>query len=73
MKLRFTYHARYRLDERGLALIAEKIKQTINTPDSRELLPKGKVKCKKVFGNKTLVVVYIKPRKEFLILSAYYL
>lgn len=71
MKLKFTHHAQYRIDERRISV--ERIKQTINRPDFVEQLLDGKTRSKKNFGNETLLVVYIKSSKEFLILSSYYL
>lgn len=70
MKLKLTHHAQFRLNERGISI--EKIKQTINQPDFLELLDE-KIRVKKDFGDKILVVIYIKSGKEFVIISSYYL
>ncbi len=71
MKLIITYHAQFRLNERGISI--ENIKKTINSPDFLEILLSGKIRARKYFGVKILAVIYVKSGKEFVILSSYYL
>lgn len=70
MKLKFTNHVQYRIEEREISI--EDLKSAINKPDFSEVL-NGKIKSKKLFDGKALVVVYLKSRENFVILTAYYL
>ncbi|HKZ37574.1 MAG TPA: DUF4258 domain-containing protein [Chryseolinea sp.] len=70
MKLKFTNHAQYRIEERGISI--EDIKFVINNPDFSEI-NNGKIKCRSLIDGETLVAVYLKSRGEFVILTAYYL
>ncbi|MDO8573049.1 MAG: DUF4258 domain-containing protein [bacterium] len=71
MKFRFTNHAQYRILERKISI--ENIKSVINKPDLSEVLPNDKIKCRRSFDGKTLVVVYLKSREDVIVLTAYYI
>lgn len=71
MKFRFTNHAQYRILERKISI--ENIKSVINKPDLLEVLSSGKIKCRKSFDGKALIVVYFRLRKEVIVLTAYYI
>lgn len=70
MKLKFTNHAQYRTGEREISI--EDIKSVIRNPDFLEA-SNGKTKGRKLLDGKTLVVVYLKSRENFVILTTYYL
>ncbi len=71
MKLRFTDHVQFRINEREISI--EEIKQAINNPDYSGIVLGGKILSKKKFGQKTLEIVYFKDGKEYVIVTAYYL
>ncbi len=69
MKLKFTHHSQYRMDERGIAV--SNIKSALQNPDSVGSVSSGKFLARKNIGGKTLEVVYIKDQSEFVIITIY--
>lgn len=69
MKLRFTHHAQYRTDERGIA-VAD-IKAVLKNPDYHRFVFESKMLAGKKIGSKTLEVVYAKSANDFVIITVY--
>ncbi|HEC30593.1 MAG TPA: DUF4258 domain-containing protein [Candidatus Yonathbacteria bacterium] len=71
MKIRFTSHAQYRIEERGISIL--RITSTLRTPGKKRLAYENKLTKQKQFGGKILEVVYIKNKNYFIVITAYYL
>ncbi len=71
MKFKFTNHAQYRIDERGISI--EDIKSVINAPDYARNTFDGRTEAGKKFFKKTLEVVYKKDGSATIIITVYYL
>lgn len=69
MKLKFTHHAQYRMDERSIAV--SNIKSALQNPDSVDSVSSSKFLARKNIGGKTLEVVYTKDKSEFVIITIY--
>jgi hypothetical protein len=68
MKLKFTNHSQYRIEERGISV--EDIKMVLRKPDSaKETF--GKTVANKKIERKTLEVVFQKGHDGFVIITAY--
>ena len=73
MKFKFTYHASYRMFlQRNIS--ADEIRSVILHPEGKFTTDQGLTKVTKQVVNGTLrVVYYISKKKEYIIISAYYL
>ena len=67
MNIRFTDHAKFRLQERSIS--TEAIKKTILAPDQRVRRSDGKVVATKSFVNYRIRVIYIMEGKTYLIIT----
>ncbi len=69
MKLRFTHHAQYRMDERGISVSS--IKSVLKNPDHTEDVFGSKSLARKHVDGGILEVIYIKDKNEFVIITIY--
>ncbi len=69
MKLRFTHHAQYRMDERGIGV--SNIKIVLKNPDHVEDVFGGKSLARKKIDGKILEVIYMKKQNDFVIITIY--
>ena len=69
MKFRVTYHARIRLEERGVSL--DSVKSIIRKPRTTEIQDGSTIVTGLAHGH-TLCVVYVYEKGEYLIITAYY-
>ncbi len=70
MKFIFTNHAKYRIMERGIAV--DRIKQTIQDQKVPKTDKYGMITSRKIFGIKTLEVIYRIENNNYVIITAYY-
>ena len=71
MKFKFTNHAKYRMDTRGLSTLD--IKDIINHPDFTEVQNNGKIlKVKYILNKGEIAVVYRLLGNEFIVITVYY-
>lgn len=73
MKLRFTYHAQSQLLARNIP--ASYVADTIRSPQATASTPGGAMMYRRAFDGHTLEIVCVKSqqKKEYLILTMYYL
>jgi hypothetical protein len=69
MKLRFTHHAQYRMDERGISVSS--IKSVLKNPDHTEDVFGNKSLSRKQIDGGTIEVIYVKDKNEFVIITIY--
>lgn len=69
MKLRFTHHAQYRMDERGISVSS--IKSVLKNPDRTEPVFGAKMLARKNIDGKVLEVIYVKDKNDFVIITIY--
>jgi hypothetical protein len=70
IKIVFTNHAKYRLNERGISVLD--VRKAIREPDSKKSEQYDMIVIKKRFGRKVLEVVCKLKRNECLVITAYY-
>lgn len=71
MKLRFTHHSQFRINERGISI--EEIKLVIKHPDFSDTAFGDKTKVNKEIEGKILEIVYKKDGNDIVIITAYHL
>lgn len=71
MKLRFTHHAQFRMDERGIGVSS--IKVVLKNPDHTETVFGGKFLARKKIDGKILEVIYTQRQNEFVIITIYHI
>jgi hypothetical protein len=71
VKFKFTNHAQYRIEKRGIRTLD--IKSVIQCPDYSRTEQNGIIVCiKDVKGKDKITVVYKKLKTQYLIITAYY-
>lgn len=71
MKIKFTFHARKRIFERGIKII--EIKQTILNPDYKRHTFDNKILARKYFSGEILEIIYLQEENTIIIITAYFL
>ncbi len=71
MKIVFTNHAKCRIMERQISV--QNVRQTIKNPDSRKEDVYGMITTRKVFGKRTLEIIYRVSGNTVIIITTYYL
>ena len=71
MKIVFTNHAKYRINERKILIFD--IKLTIKNPDKKNVDSHGMIIVNKRFGRKSLEVVYKIRGSNFVVITSYYI
>ena len=70
MKISFTNHAKYRIDERNISILH--IENTLKNPDYIKR-NENEILVRKSFGKKMLEVVYKQTIKSVVVITAYYI
>ena len=68
MHIKFTDHAKWRIDERGVSMIH--LEKTLKNPDTTKHSFDGASVARKAFAGKILEVVYIKGKKDVVVITA---
>lgn len=69
MKLKFTYHAQYRVDKREIS--SEMIKEVIKNPESSNI-KYDRVEVMKNINGRKLFVIYKRSKLTYIIITSYY-
>lgn len=69
MHIKFTYHANFRREERGISV--ERIKQTIRAPDIVDTKASGKLLHVKKFPDKTISVAFFISGNTYIIITVF--
>jgi hypothetical protein len=67
VKLKFVYHSQYRLYQREIS--TEDIKNIIRNPDIQQPSFNGRIKATKKLRDTIISVVYVRTKKEYLIIT----
>ena len=71
MHIKFTNHAKWRIEESGVSI--NNLEWALKNPDSIRKVFSGAFIAKKTFGGKVLEVVYTKNKRQYIVITAYYL
>lgn len=71
MRIRFTNHAKGRIEERGVSV--SHLEKTLKSPDSIHKTFDNAFIARKALGSKVLEVVYTENKRHYVVITAYYL